>query len=194
MVRYQPDHKPSSRKKLVEASAALFRRHGYAGVGINDLCAAAGLTRGAFYGHFSSKAGLLTAVLEGGHDFVRRLRARDGQSGERLRAQGVQVAGDYLDPKHRHAVISGCSIASLAMEVTRGEPEAQAAYAAAVKDVVAEFRRGGNGKRLDADAARAALALCVGGLLIDNACGSDPEGPRMARAARREVQRLLNGR
>ena len=55
MARYKPEHKDVSRQRLVEASAEAFRRMGYHGIGINDLCAAAGLTRGAFYGHFQAK-------------------------------------------------------------------------------------------------------------------------------------------
>ena len=192
MVRYKPDHKDTSRQRLIEAAAALFRRHGFNGVGINDLCGAAGLTRGAFYGHFASKAQLLAAVLGGAHDFVRRLRARSATTTAELRTQAVGVAQDYLAPRNRQAVVAGCSIASLAVDVMRADEQAQATYAEAVKAVVDEFRRGADGELLDADQARAALALCVGGLLIDNACGADREGSRVAKAAQVEVARLLN--
>ena len=192
-MRYTPEHKDQSRRRLVAAAARLFRRHGYDGVGINDLCAEAGLTRGAFYGHFDSKQALLSAVLAGAHDFVRRLKARTAWTTNGLRRQAAGIARAYLAPKNRAAVASGCSIASLAVDCMRGEAPAQKAYADGVRSVVAEFRRGADGETLDADAARAALALCVGGLLIDNACGDDPEGRRVARAAQREVTRLLAG-
>jgi len=69
---------------------------------------------------------------------------------------------------------------------------AQQVYTQAVIRVVAEFRVVAEGDpKLVADDARAALALCIGGLLINNACGDDPEGKAVTLAARREVRRLL---
>ena len=194
MARYPADHKVRSRQKLVQAAADLFRARGFEGVGIDELCASAGMTRGAFYGHFASKAALLGAVLTGAHDFVCRLQARTATTTRALRRQAAQVARDYLAPSNRDAVVRGCSLASLALDATRGDAAAREAYARAVRAVIAEFRRGADGELLDADAARAALALCVGGLLIDNGCGDDPEGRRVARAAQKLVTTLLNDR
>ena len=191
MARYKPEHKDVSRQRLVEASAEAFRRMGYHGIGINDLCAAAGLTRGAFYGHFQAKTDLFKAVISGSHDFINRLKARTGRTDAQLKKEAARVATDYLDPKNQKPVIGGCSIASLAMDVVRAEPEAKAAYADAVRTIVSEFRRGTDGEVIDHQAARAALALCVGGLLIDSACGDDPEGAAIARAAQTEVRKLL---
>ena len=191
MARYKPEHKDVSKQRLIEAAAGLFRRAGYHGIGINDLCAAAGLTRGAFYGHFEAKSDLFSAVISGSHDFINRLRARTARSDKQLKKEAARVATDYLDPKNRQPVIGGCSIASLAMDVVRSESDVKSAYADAVRTIVAEFRRGESGEVIDHQAARAALALCVGGLLIDNACGEDPEGSAVARAAQAEVRRLL---
>ena len=192
MARFTPEHKDASREKLITAAARLFRQQGFNGVGINDLCAAAGLTRGAFYVHFTSKAALLTQVLAGAHDFVQRLRARTATTTAGLRKQAAQVACDYLEPENREAVVAGCSIASLALDAVRGEPAARQAYAHAVDAVVSEFQAAAPGeKRLSRDDARVALVICVGGLLLDNACGDDPEGAKIAMAAQREVRRLL---
>ncbi len=191
MARYSPEHKGRSRQRLLTAAAGLFRQHGYAGIGINDLCAAAGLTRGAFYGHFGSKAALFAAVIGGAHDFVRRLRNRPGATTRELSQQAAGVACDYLAPKNRKAVISGCSLAALAIDTSRADAGSQQAYARAVRAVIDEMRRGQHGPSTDIQSARAAIALCVGGLLINNACGADPEGKKVAKAAQREVTRLL---
>ena len=192
MARYSAEHVERSHEAIRDAAATLFRRRGYAGVGIDELCRNAGLTRGTFYSHFPSKAALLVAVLDGAHDFVRRLKARTARSTTALRRQAADIAAAYLAPKNKHGVIGGCSLASLAMETTRAGPEAQAAYARAVEQVVAEFRRGEAGSEtLSADLARAALALSVGGLLISNACGDAREGRAVARAASRFARRLL---
>lgn len=52
-----------TRDKLVEAARAVFADHG-TGVGVADICEAAGFTRGAFYSNFSDKDELLRAVME----------------------------------------------------------------------------------------------------------------------------------
>ncbi len=192
MARYSIQEVAQSRDAIRASAARLFRKHGYRGVGIDELCRDAGLTRGTFYTHFSSKAALLTAVLHGAHDFIRRLKARKGTTTAKLRHEAAAIASAYLAAKNKHAVIGGCSLASLAVDTTRAGPEAQAAYANAVAQVVAEFRRGAtDDPPLPIDQARAVLALCVGGLLISNACGDAREGRAVARAASREANRLL---
>lgn len=45
----------NSKKKLLNVADRLFVEHGYATVSINDICREAGMTKGAFYYHFTSK-------------------------------------------------------------------------------------------------------------------------------------------
>ena len=188
-MRYGPDQKARSRAALVEAAAELFRKFGYNGIGIDALCRQAGLTRGAFYAHFRSKAELFSAVLGGAHDLLARLRNRRRADAQGLAREGAQIVGDYLHEAHRQAVLGGCSLASLAADTVRAEPAAQAAYAATVQAIVDEMCRGSAApSRRDAEAA---LALCVGGLLVGAACGAAPVGTRISRAARRQAMQLL---
>jgi AcrR family transcriptional regulator len=53
-----------SRATLVEEGARLFAAHGYAAVGLAEIVRAAGVTKGALYHHFDSKADLFRAVLQ----------------------------------------------------------------------------------------------------------------------------------
>lgn len=50
MVRPQ-----TARIKLLDAAFAVIRQQGYAGTSVDELCAAAGVTKGAFFHHFRSK-------------------------------------------------------------------------------------------------------------------------------------------
>jgi AcrR family transcriptional regulator len=61
--------RPRNRKEqLTEAAAELFRRHGYHGVSVNDIAAAAGVTGPAVYRHFRGKQDVLAHVLLTGLD------------------------------------------------------------------------------------------------------------------------------
>src|SRR3712207_141152 len=53
-----------TRAKLIRAARTAFAEQGYAAASMDELTAAAGLTRGALYHNFGGKEGLLRAVIE----------------------------------------------------------------------------------------------------------------------------------
>ena len=54
-MRVTREQAAANRDRIIEAAGALFRKHGFDGVGVDDITRAAGLTHGGFYGHFKSK-------------------------------------------------------------------------------------------------------------------------------------------
>jgi AcrR family transcriptional regulator len=52
-----------TRERLLRAAADVFARRGYDGTRVTDIAAAAGVSNGAIYAHFASKAELLTDAL-----------------------------------------------------------------------------------------------------------------------------------
>lgn len=51
-----------SRTKFLDAALHVFRAKGYAATTIDDVCAAAGLTKGSFFHHFKTKEELVVAA------------------------------------------------------------------------------------------------------------------------------------
>ena len=62
--RSQRERSSSTRAALVRAARGLFAERGYPNVAAGEIVAAAGLTRGALYHHFTGKQGLFRAVFE----------------------------------------------------------------------------------------------------------------------------------
>jgi AcrR family transcriptional regulator len=56
--------RPRTRAALLEAALAVFAEHGFRAATIEQICAAAGYTRGAFYSNFSSKEELFLALFD----------------------------------------------------------------------------------------------------------------------------------
>ena len=61
---YTKEHKQRTREKIVDSARRLFNRHGFTGVSIDEIMADAGLTRGGFYNHFSTKEELYAEVVQ----------------------------------------------------------------------------------------------------------------------------------
>lgn len=80
--------KTNSKVKLIETAVDLVRMSSYTDVGVNEICEKAGVTKGAFYHHFKSKAALyaeaaaykkenegkvLQSLLSDRHDAMKKL-------------------------------------------------------------------------------------------------------------------------
>lgn len=58
------EQREQTMRTLIEIAREQFAAKGYANVALEDIVAAAGVTRGALYHHFDGKEGLFRAVLE----------------------------------------------------------------------------------------------------------------------------------
>src|SRR3954454_9141190 len=71
-----PDLPKTGRERLVAAAVELFYRHGFGAVGIDQVIAAAGVTKTTFYKHFDGKDDLMVAAVIRRHEWESRAWAR----------------------------------------------------------------------------------------------------------------------
>jgi TetR/AcrR family transcriptional repressor of nem operon len=114
-MRYGKDQKQATRQRIVEAAGRRFKQDGIDGAGVAAVMSDAGLTNGAFYGHFSSKEDLVANVLA---DQLRAQRySFDAQPSDRAGLEAF--VRSYLSPEHRDECADGCPSAALLDEIAR---------------------------------------------------------------------------
>ncbi len=66
---------PSARARLLQAALTIIRAKGYSATSIDDLCTAAGVTKGAFFHHFPTKEALAVAAADHWSEITGRMFA-----------------------------------------------------------------------------------------------------------------------
>jgi len=192
MVRYRPGHKEESRAKIVAAAGRGFRKQGYGGIGVDGLASEAGVTHGAFYGHFGSKADAFQAAVVTGleelRDAVVALRAEHG-------TEWVAVfVTFYLGYKRTCELAEACTLPSLSAEVERAEPATRVAYQAALERVVEAVAEGLSGGTKAQRKARAwaLLSTLAGGVTMARAVADQKAAKHIAAAVQCAALAIAN--
>lgn len=185
-MRYSTTHKADTRKHLLRTAGALAKKKGFSSTGVDALMAAAGLTSGAFYNHFSSKDELFSELLKQEVEHSFSLFA-DEVSGESVDEWIDRQLKRYLNWKHVQSAESGCVVPSLGAEIARADKPAKKIFEDAAKrihDVWAD-------QLGDDKTAWAVIAQLIGTVLLARAMASDKTGKEVLNAGKEFLENVL---
>jgi TetR/AcrR family transcriptional regulator, transcriptional repressor for nem operon len=148
----RPTAQPDARTRLLDTAVRVIREQGYSATTVDDICRAAGLSKGAFFHHFKSKEDLAVAAA-----------ARFSQLAEQL--FGVAAYREFADPLDRllgyvdlrSAIIAGpipdftCLLGTMVQEAYDRQPAIRRACETYIGVHVAEIAK-------DIEAAKALYA------------------------------------
>lgn len=170
--------------KLLAAGAREFRAHGYGGAGVDGVAKAAGLTSGAFYAQFGSKAGAFERVVADG--FKPLVEAIERFQAEHKRQWLEPFVDFYLFELGRVDLCDACVLPTLAADVSRAPLTTRQAYALGCAEVVDAIAAGFRGPKA-ADRAAAVVALLTGASLLARALPDDELRNLILAAARQSA-------
>lgn len=121
-MKFSPDSE-NTRQAIVESTADLFNKKGYAGTFISDLTAATGLTKGGIYGNFKNKDDVAIAALE--YNIKRRAAIIDRKvfAVSDYRAQLIAYADLFSSRENQVFAPGGCPLMNTACEADDTHPE-----------------------------------------------------------------------
>jgi AcrR family transcriptional regulator len=163
---HRPNQKADTRARILRSARHLFNRRGFAGVTIDEIMAHAGLTRGGFYKHFSTKEQLYAEAIANfvGQDAEIWRREAWQRAHVDATARGPQltkmIVNAYLSQDHFDDQDGSCPMIGLSSEAARGAKAVKTAYRQVLEK---------NGTRLRSQPAP--------GQVVREAAGSGAGGP-----------------
>lgn len=191
-MRYGPDHKGAARTRILDAAGRGFRRLGFGGIGVDGLAKEAGVTSGAFYGHFPSKAEAFKAAAVAGlvqlREAIEALQASEGE------AWLEKFVDFYLSVRRTCDLGESCALQSLTPEVARADRQTKAAYESELVRVVEAVAGGLPNATLAArrKAAWAILSILSGGVSIARSAADPKIGAQIAAGVKNAVLTLTD--
>jgi len=192
--------RPDARARLLDAAVSVIRTRGYDATSVEELCAAAGVSKGAFFHHFRSKEDLGTAAAA---HFLAWLEALFARTGWRDDADPLDRVLAYIDV--RTAILRGeiphftCLLGMMVQEVYATHPALRAACEAGIRSHLAPLQaeieaamaaRGVTGFTAESLALHI-MAVIQGGFVLAKAAGGPAPAIESVRHLRRYVELLF---
>jgi AcrR family transcriptional regulator len=188
-MRYEKGRKEASRQKIMEVAAERFRADGIAATGLATIMSDAGLTNGAFYPHFQSKADLVRETV------AATTGPQSTRFGNFIAEEGLETAIEaYLSPEHRDDPGQGCPLAALLPELARQPLETRRVYADNFLALAREMASTLPSKTKDPEAvAMAIYATLIGSVQLARVAKGTDLSDRILAAGRDAVRAVAEG-
>ena len=183
-----------TRARILEASIKQFSVNGYNKASVDNICAQAGVSKGAFYHHFKTKQDVFLALLDGWlQTFDQAIEA----SKDRPVPETFQMMTEYFPYMFQSASENLPMFLEFLLQASRDETIWQASiapyrryhkhFASLIKKGIAE----GSFVDVNPDLAARLIVSAAMGLLLQSLL--DPEGAKWEKVARETVQVMMKG-
>lgn len=162
-IKAQPS-KAGARPKLLDAALSLIREKGYSSTSVDEICAQAGVTKGAFFHHFKTKEALAVAAADHWSNITRVFFEN---APYHRRSDPLDRVLGYLD--FRKTILKGeiaeftCLVGTMVQEIYGTHPDIREACAASIcghaTQVEADIAEAMQRHRINAPWTAASLAL-----------------------------------
>ncbi|MEV4825634.1 TetR/AcrR family transcriptional regulator [Micromonospora sp. NPDC049274] len=188
------------REEVVAVTSRLLRERGAAGMSVQDLMGAAGLTHGGFYKQFSSKDELLgIAATTAFGELLALLDQFSDDLPDRSEARRALLR-HYLSPEHRDTPGTGCANTALAADAARASADSplRTSYAVGLQETVKRMTDLAEAPGRDGTEARRRalvdLATMVGALTLARATGQTPLSEEILQTAQEALSSPASAR
>jgi len=172
-MRTKGRNKDETRAAVIKGAGRGFRKKGFGGSGVDGLAKEAGVTCGAFYGHFKSKEEAFRQVVEEGLELLRNAVAEiQAREGDNWLPAFVEF---YLNEKRTCDLGESCAMQNLTGEVVRADQTTMDTYKTGMLGVVEQVAAGLSVVPVDERQQRAwaLLSMLAGAVSLMRALGDE---------------------
>ncbi|ASL47877.1 putative HTH-type transcriptional regulator YvdT [Burkholderia sp. AD24] len=165
---YSQAQKAESRRRVLENASRQIRENGIDALGVAECMHSAGLTHGAFYGHFTSRDALIVEALEHAvSQSEKRIRSLANGAAKRGETPLQAIAEVFLSERHVKNPGNGCALCALAGEARHANPDVRARLTHYLRKLVSHIAQATAAD--NADAALGIIATIVGAITLARA-------------------------
>lgn len=188
---YSKAHKEKTKNSILASARTLFSAKGFDAVTVNDVMHHCGLTRGAFYAHFDSKAELYRQALEFSalNSELTKCKPEDVSSREWL----TRLFDWYLSMDHIRGD-TPCPLAFLVNDIVSRDKTTQATYTKIYKGmnrILHNYAQQESG--ISEDDILSATAMIIGAVAVSRTMSDDKLAKSILTSCRNQVRAMLKG-
>ncbi len=176
-MRYKDGQKTETYQRILTAAESCFKKAGYNGIGVDGLAKEAGVTSGAFYGHFKSKIAVFAESIVAGLSEVKE--AIEDLQKKHKEDWWQYFATFYMTQRRTCDLTQSCALQSLTSEVTRANDDIREIYQQELLKIVLTACEK---NELNRDKVWSNLAILTGGVTLSRAVKDDKIANEIAQA------------